>query len=1640
MARKRLNKKVAFVGSVVLALFVLAGIVLILHFFGGPEKFIEDGDVAAKAARQATDEQIRQQEYEKAARSYNVARKRAKSDSLRIKILFKLVDIYLETEEWKNVVGCLNQIVRIEPNNVKARLARLNYFYIVADSGSTQIWREVVSQAAEFIEIVEKEELLDENIDKWQIPGIEKTAVETEKMGPYLYLVRARAYLEMTRRGATTDLDESIAQAIDDLEKVRELAPDNVGVYFYLSQAAITKGQILASRGNLEERDKATENAIEFLEQAVEVAGDDPRTHVNLLIMKLNQSSRDQMQSFEPEFLALVQKFESSAEAFSALAGFYQLLGPKKLDKVIEATEKAIELDKENVPFAIASANLHYYKFLIYGQNNEIDRAIEVARNALTLPDAKDKPGPRNQARVTNRIRLYDFLATCYIEQILEPSEETTQAQTQEWLTNAENAVHEIEQIIGSGEDPRVIRWQGMLELAKRNKGDRNIDVRKLYSVYEQLRASGIEDKPPSLLSVSYAHISYSLARIFKNTSEVGAAAEFLASALKTGVNQIKPEAHLDYAEVLLRLNYWPGAIASINVFEQEFGANQRSQKLRIRAYIGANQFDDAEEKLASASPDDPDTIKLNLQLTQAKIRQVRNSIALKQTRQNSDTVIKESSAVPKESVEAETSVQLMTEELKNHWIALAGWVQKLLQMDPNSISEASIIAVCNNYIAEGEKSKAENLVNQFLEYSPDNIRILFYKRALSEPEPDNIPQQRRKEIEEQVLSNINDPIRRSLNLGAFYQSNNELNKAAGEFKKVLKIDTSQEDVIEIPPLEQNKETADLQSIAAGYLFDIAIMTEDWQLAEQIAQMVRRGNIDNCEGNFFAARLNVAKEQYKNAIERLDECLKFRPVFSNAFMLRSRVNAVLGNDDAAITDLQKAASLNPMDRNIARARAIALAQRNQKLGENASSDQITEADVALNIAIRLNPRDLQLLSFYSEYISSTEPLKALAFRQNLQKNAPSMENALLLGRMAMRMAIQETDDKRKEALFAMAVSSFDEALAYDPQDKVVLESYAEYYRVTGQPEKAQELLEQAKDQKLLWRHYYRSGQLEQARRTLQQLYQSQTKDIDVVIGLLLIADKTADKEAVKKYSEELLLLEDNAENNLLQIQTFLKIGLIKEAEYKLQSFKEKYRDDPRALLLEASLAMKQGQLKRALELTNQNLQTNQDDARAWRLRGQINQLMANYDQAIVDLEKSKLLSYEPDTSNTLARAYMRVGREEKAITELKNTIDRPQAPPTSRVLLEQIYIQLDRKDDLKKFYDKTLEKFPDSVFWYNRAAAFAIEQSDFSSAELLYQKAWNKSTNSSQGSITALDGYLQALVLSGKQDKVLQEARKHTDSDFGAIAYFRMAEAKQKLEDKEDSIKYCRYALDKAAKNEVLIAEISQRINSLLGEKEALRCGKERLQDNPESLAANFTMFNLTKINGQYNKAIGYIDKCLNIVEPDSKRIVGYKLQKAEVLYMAYDKTADNNYLHRAIEEYESLLDKMPNNVNVLNNFAYMLAENDERPDKALEYAKRAYESKPNNPSFLDTYAYALYKNGRLEEAAEFLQSALQQYENSSISAPADVYEHLGIIKEELGSKNEALAAYKQALAIGADKSSEKAKDRIKKAVERLSH
>jgi tetratricopeptide (TPR) repeat protein len=1144
-------------GTAVFLLFTLGAVLVILHLTRNPATYLADGD-AAWAVK----------DYKTAAENYRRAYGLTKSAPGKIDLLFKLVEVYKENDEWEKVLACWNAIVTAEPQNVKARLGQLKYCYILADGGGRGVtgnWEEVLSQAKKAMEAVEKAGLANDDRAKWE-PAFGTAEGRNwnngaRQLGPHLHFVRGRAAFELAAMGAVTAPGELLDEAQADLDEAKKLDPNNVPIYRYLAEVYVKKGERAASRGSVDQKNAAERQADEVLAEAVRVAGNVPEAHINMLTRKLTlaqrgdiAAGREQMKALEPQYVDLTRRFASRGEVFEALGQFYSLYAAyldsagalAKLNQAIQAAEQAGTLDRDSIEYLMQTASCHYRKFSVYGDVGALNQAIELTEKALALPGAQDRPGPMQAACRVNRLALCSLLGKCCVERVLTLA--SSDPTREGLLTRLENAVHEIGQIRVSGADPEVVKWQGMLDLAK---GQTAKAVRGLYAAYEQIKAGNVAEQRDPFLS-------YTLAKIFEPTAEAGAAIDFLATALSSGIVYTRPNALLDYGQVLLRVGSADMALNIANVFQERFGGNSRSQGLHIKALIAKGNLAEAEPEIAKLDPGDPNTIALGLELTHAKSNQIF------------------------------AAGRTITDDLRGSTKWEAELVQRLLRVKPEVVEDSAVAQLCEMLIAGGDANVAKAVVEAALQHSADNVTALFYRGLLSEPDPRACSAARRRELQEQAAQAIADPVRRSLNLGLFYEQTQQPDKAVAQFRNVLEAADSQKGQ-ETPTYAAAKPASSRQT-AAGHLFDVARHQENWPLAGEMVEMAKRENLDDCGGHLLAARLAVAEKEYDGALGHLDECLKQRPIFSYGYVLRSDVKAALGREQESIEDARKASDLNPTDSLVAKGLAKALYARNCRLGASLSSEQKQETKQALEQAIRLDPRDMGLLNVYVDFLSDREPEKAVALRQTIQTNAPSVDNAVLLGKLAVQIALKEKDETKKNAFFTMAETAFEQARNLDPGSEVALEAYAEYYRSRGQNDKAGQLLAESKDNQLLWRHYFRVGNYGAARKLLEQMHQQDQYKMDALKGLVLVVEAMADREAVKKYYGELLSLEDNTVNRIMELQAYLNVGLVAQAQQKLQDLKQKLPDDPRTMLMEALVAGGRGRYAEALDYADKSIQ------------------------------------------------------------------------------------------------------------------------------------------------------------------------------------------------------------------------------------------------------------------------------------------------------------------------------------------------------------------------------------------------------------------------------------------------------------------
>ncbi len=104
------------------------------------------------------------------------------------------------------------------------------------------------------------------------------------------------------------------------------------------------------------------------------------------------------------------------------------------------------------------------------------------------------------------------------------------------------------------------------------------------------------------------------------------------------------------------------------------------------------------------------------------------------------------------------------------------------------------------------------------------------------------------------------------------------------------------------------------------------------------------------------------------------------------------------------------------------------------------------------------------------------------------------------------------------------------------------------------------------------------------------------------------------------------------------------------------------------------------------------------------------------------------------------------------------------------------------------------------------------------------------------------------------------------------------------------------------------------------------------------------------------------------------------------------------------------IIEEDANNATALNALGYTLADRTDRYEEAYGYVKRAYELSPGDFYILDSMGWVLYRLGRLEEAVEYLQKALEMRNDPEIAA------HLGEVLWVMGNKQAAKEIWDTAL------------------------
>jgi len=188
-----------------------------------------------------------------------------------------------------------------------------------------------------------------------------------------------------------------------------------------------------------------------------------------------------------------------------------------------------------------------------------------------------------------------------------------------------------------------------------------------------------------------------------------------------------------------------------------------------------------------------------------------------------------------------------------------------------------------------------------------------------------------------------------------------------------------------------------------------------------------------------------------------------------------------------------------------------------------------------------------------------------------------------------------------------------------------------------------------------------------------------------------------------------------------------------------------------------------------------------------------------------------------------------------------------------------------------------------------------------------------------------------------------------------------------------------------------------------------------KLTIKAEECATKFNMSFLAKIlyatgateTRKYTVALEELKKAEILAGDNKEFMIQVLTLRADVYYRMKE-------YNKSFEIFEETLKLNSEDLTILNNYAYYLAEQNMKLKEAEEMSKKVIEIEKDNTTFLDTYAWVLYKRGKYKDAAKVMETII----NSGEDDDAEWYEHYGYILMKQKKCGEAIEKWNIALKL----------------------
>ena len=373
------------------------------------------------------------------------------------------------------------------------------------------------------------------------------------------------------------------------------------------------------------------------------------------------------------------------------------------------------------------------------------------------------------------------------------------------------------------------------------------------------------------------------------------------------------------------------------------------------------------------------------------------------------------------------------------------------------------------------------------------------------------------------------------------------------------------------------------------------------------------------------------------------------------------------------------------------------------------------------------------------------------------------------------------------------------------------------------------------------------------------------------------------------------------------------------------------------------------------------------------------------------------------------KLYTKLDDVKKASNELLKLIRKFPDKSEYLSLLAELYFNYNQDKKGLQILDRILKAEPDNGFVHFYLADYYRSKKELKEADrhtkeaLVSDKIENGykiqyilklilNPDTTLTSDSQLDNYMNLLMQKYSDDLSVRALH----SDFLKKDH-KLAEARNELE----------YILSKDKNNYLIWEELLLMCNEMGDTTCMYRHGIEAIKYFPEQPLPYALSGIALMMQKQFAEALPLFEKGVELTD-----------DKPELRSQFYSYLADCYYnldsVERAFKMFDEVLKINPNDILVLNNYAYYLSLRNERLALAEKMSSQAVAMESDNATYLDTYAWVLYKRGEYSQARYYIKLAIEKDKDPS----GVLYEHYGDILYRSGEHQEALKMWKKAASV----------------------